>query len=163
MGHMVVLQKVPLIASSFIQGVAWYALELIWARVGISEQPHLGSCPGQAALTPEKAGVCPAGQRSPQEPFHGQVCRTILSVGTGCEYLSNCPAHLCSSIYKPLCFCLCKDSHSLPQDQPATVFRKKKKKNIYIYICMCVCIYVYFHWFQMMLYTLISSLKKKNK
>ena len=32
--------------------------------------------------------------------------------------------------YKPLFFCLCKDSHSLPQNQPATVFRKK---NIYIY------------------------------
>lgn len=101
MGHMVVFQKVPLIASSFIQGVAWYALELIWARVGISEhphQPHLGSCPGEAALTPEKAGVFPAGQRSPQESFHSQLSRTILSVGTGCEYLRDCPAHLCSSI-----------------------------------------------------------------
>ena len=115
--------------------------------------PRLGPCPWQAVLTPQKAGICPIGIWEHEgwsfshRPFRGQLSRTVLSVRTGREYLPNCPTHLCSSVYKPFCFSLYRDSPSLflRASQPLT----SEKKNLF------------FH--HMMLYTLISSFLRKRK
>ena len=130
----------------------------IWA----SPQAPPWVLPWAGCTHPRKGKCHPAGCENTRSGDPPKSLSTVSSPGPSCLLAQGANISLTVLLTSALPFISFYASDSvkmlilfLRTSQPLS---SGKKKNIYIYIY----IYIYFHWFQMMLYTLISSLKKQR-